>query len=63
LQANEKLDFSIENGVYVIRWDKGILESTLLPSDPWSAVKKATSPHSFSSNKKQQFFRLRAMVD
>ena len=63
LQANAKLDFARESGVNVIRWDKGILESALLPSGPWSAVNKATSPHSFSADKKQQFFRLRATVD
>jgi len=63
LQANAKLDFARENGVYLIRWDKGILESALLPYGPWSAVNKATSPHSFLANKKQQFYRLRAAVD
>ena len=63
LKANAKLDFTRENEVNIIRWDKGILESALLPSGPWSAVNKATSPHSFSADKKQQFFRLRATVD
>ena len=32
LDVNAKLDFTRENGVNVIRWDKGILESALLPS-------------------------------
>ena len=63
LQANTKLDFARENGVDLIRWDKGVLESALLPYGPWSAVDKATSPHSFLTNKKQQFYRLRAAVD
>jgi hypothetical protein len=63
LQANTKLDFARENGVNLIRWDKGILESALLPYGPWSTVNKATSPHSFPANKKQQFYRLRAAVD
>jgi len=57
LQANGKIDFARENGVNVIRWDKGILESALLPSGPWSAVNKATSPHSFLANKELQYFR------
>tara|TARA_B110000438_G_scaffold143471_1_gene138323 strand:+ start:544 stop:1476 length:933 start_codon:yes stop_codon:yes gene_type:complete len=63
MQANAKLDLAKENGVNVIRWDKGILESALLPYGPWSAVNKTTSPYSFLANKKQQFFRLRATLD
>ena len=63
LQANAKLDFARENGVNVIRWDKGILESALLPSGTWLAVNNVTSPYLISANGKQRFFRLRAAVD
>jgi len=63
LQANGKIDFARENGVNVIRWDKGILESALLPSGTWLAVDNVTSPYLISANGKQRFFRLRAGVD
>jgi hypothetical protein len=63
LDVNAKLHFTRENGENAIRWDKGILESALLPSGTWSAVNNATSPYLISANGKQRFFRLRAAVD
>jgi hypothetical protein len=63
LDVNAKLHFTRENGENVIRWDKGILESALLPSGTWLAVDNVTSPYLISANGKQRFFRLRAAVD